>query len=214
MRITDDGTEVLSSLSISHLNAKIREQERLDRQQRRFKAMLSRYTKSDSNENNGLVSDRSSKKMNVEIKTRKAFTVMGIKGRGKNAEEFIPALWKEFNKRSNEFKDKIITETAFGICYEINKQAKVFSYMVAHEIDPYTDVLDGMITLHIPELTYVVVECTLPTLSDAWKYASEWISKNDYKDLSKNIPEFELYPEKWENEKSDPIYIYVPVKKK
>ncbi len=63
------------------------------------------------------------------------------------------------------------------------------------------------------ELTYAVIKCTLPTLTDAWNFASKWIARNGYKDISYDFGEYEVYPEHWKNEETDPMYIYVPVTK-
>jgi len=114
-------------------------------------------------------------------------------------------------KRCDEISELIKDAKSYGISYEKDKSTKEFSYLVAHEIDPYKDIPEGMITLHIPKITYIIVKCTLPSLSDAWTYTSTWISKNGYKDISKNFPEFEVYPEDHENEQTDTMYIYVPI---
>ena len=213
-RITIDGKEFLSNISKNYLNAKIREQERLERQRRRYQEIISRYTRYRLENDELLVSEskkRSKIKMEVEIKTRSAFTVMGMKARGKKPKDFIPSLWERFIERYDEIKEKIKTKTAYGISYEKDKSTKEFSFLAAYEIEPNTDMPEGMIALHIPELTYVVVKCTLPTLFEAWDFTSDWIVKNGYQDISHNFPEYEVYHETFEHEKTDPMYIYVPV---
>ena len=72
----------------------------------------------------------------------------------------------------------------------------------------------GFITHTIPELTYAVIKCTMPSLFEAWNFASDWIAKNGYKDISYHYGEYEVYPENFKNEETDPMYIYVPVIKK
>ncbi|MFX0171415.1 MAG: GyrI-like domain-containing protein [Candidatus Hodarchaeota archaeon] len=213
-RITSDGKEFLSNLSKSYLHAKIREQERLELHRRRYQEIISRYTRFQLENNELLVSESKKRRkigMEVEIKKRSAFTVMGMKARGKKPEDFIPSLWERFIERYDEIKGKIVTKTSYGISYEKDKATKEFSFLAAYEIEPYTEVPEGMITLHIPELTYTVVKCTLPTLFEAWDFAGEWIAKNGYRDISLNYPEYEVYPETFEDEKTDPMYIYVPV---
>ncbi|MFX0184994.1 MAG: GyrI-like domain-containing protein [Candidatus Hodarchaeota archaeon] len=213
-RITSDGKEFLSDISKNYLHAKIREQERLESQRRRYQEIISRYTRYRLENDELLVSEskkRSKVEMEVEIKTRSAFTVMGMKARGKEPKDFIPKLWDRFIERYDEIKEKIKTKTAYGISYEKDKGTKEFSFLAAYEIDPNTVMPEGMIALHIPELTYVVIKCTLPTLFEAWDFAGDWIAKNGYRDISHNFPEYEVYPETFENEKKDPMYIYVPV---
>ncbi|MFX1548506.1 MAG: GyrI-like domain-containing protein [Promethearchaeota archaeon] len=213
-RITIDGSEFLSHISKNYLNTKIREQERLERQRRRYQEIISRYTRYHFESDELLASEakkRSRIEMEVEIKTRSAFTIMGMKDRGKQPKDFIPSLWKKFFERYDEIKQQIKTKTAYGISYEKDKSTKEFSFLAAYEIEPNTNVPEGMITLHIPELTYAVVKCTLPMLFEAWDFVSEWIVENGYQDLSHNFPEYEVYPETYENEETDPMYIYVPI---
>jgi predicted transcriptional regulator YdeE len=213
-RITLDGIEFLSDISKNYLNAKIREQERLERQRRRYQKMISRYTRYRFENDELLVSEsekRSEIKMEVEIKKRPAFTVMGMKDRGKKPIDFIPNLFDKFYKRYDEIKEKIKSKTTYGISYNKNKTNKEFSFLVAYEIDIGTKVPEGLITYTIPELTYVVVNCTIPTLNEAWNFAGKWIAENGYKDISHSFPEYEVYPENHENEETDPMYIYVPI---
>ncbi len=213
-RITMDGQEFLTNISSMFLNAKIREQERLERQQRRYQAMIARYTRF-SFENGEIMALESKKgsetEMEVEIKTRSAFTIMGMQERGIIASEFIPPLWERFLKRSDEIKGKIKSNTTYGLSYHKNKDTKEFSYLVGHEIEPGTEVPKDFVTTTIPDLTYVVVKCTSPTLTEAWNFASKWIVQNGYKDNSYSFGEYEVYPESFKDEKTDPMYIYVPI---
>ncbi|MHA2245700.1 MAG: GyrI-like domain-containing protein [Candidatus Hodarchaeales archaeon] len=212
-RITIDGQEFLSSISSIFLNAKIREQERLESQRKRYQDMIARYTRYrfENGEIMALESKKRSKtEMEVEIQTQSAFTIMGLQERGKNA-EFIPAIWERFLKRSDEIKEKIKSNTIYGLSYHKNKSTKEFSYLVGHEIEPGTEVPEGFVTNTIPKLTYVVVKCTSPTLSEAWHFASKWIVQNGYKDNSYSFGEYEVYPESFKDEKTDMMYIYVPI---
>jgi predicted transcriptional regulator YdeE/DNA-binding transcriptional ArsR family regulator len=213
-RITLDGREFLSNISIYHLNTKIREQDRLERQQKRYQDMISRYTRYRFDEVKILEPEsrkRRKIKLEVKIKTGPAYTVMGMQDRGKIAEEFIPDLWKRVIKQYDEIKEKIKTGTTYGLSYNKSKTTKEFSYLVGYEIDPGIEVPEGFMTYTIPELTYAVVKCTSPTLFEAWNFASEWIEKNGYKDISYHYGEYEVYPEGFENEETDPMFIYVPV---
>ncbi|MFX0122573.1 MAG: GyrI-like domain-containing protein [Candidatus Hodarchaeota archaeon] len=213
-RITLDGREFLSNISIYHLNAKIREQDRLERQQRRYQDMISRYTRYRFDEVKILEQESRKRRkieLEVQIKTAPAFTLMGMQDRGKNAKEFIPDLWKRVLKQYDEIKEKIKTGTTYGLSYNKNKTTKEFSYLVGYEIEPGIEVPEGFITYTIPELTYAVVKCTSPTLFKAWNFASEWIDKNGYKDISYHYGEYEVYPKDFENDETDPMYIYVPV---
>jgi predicted transcriptional regulator YdeE/DNA-binding transcriptional ArsR family regulator len=212
-RITMDGQELLSSITTCYLNAKVGEQERLERQRRKYQEMISRYTRYRFENGELLVSEannRRKSKMEVEVKALPAFTVIGMRDRGIKPTDFIPPLFKGLEERFDEIKGKVKSNNVFGISYEIDKSTKEFSFLVGYEIGSGTEVPEGMTTYAIPEHTYAVVKCTLPDLSQAWKFASQWIKENGYKDISP--PEFELYPESHEKE-NDPMYIYVPIEK-
>ena len=147
--------------------------------------------------------------MEVEVKVLPAFTVMGMRDRGINPMDFIPPRFKRLEERFDEIKSKVKSKNVFGISYEIDKSTKEFSYLVGYKIEAGAEVPEGMTTYDIPDRTYAVVKCTLPDLSQAWKFAGKWIKDNGYKDISP--PEFELYPEDHQDEKY-PMYIYVPIK--
>jgi predicted transcriptional regulator YdeE len=176
--------------------------------------MISRYTRY-RYENGELLASkikkRSQAKMEVALRTRTAFTVMGMQDKGIDTSKFIPKLWERFLKRSDEIEEKIKSKAIYGISYNKNKSTKEFSYLVAYEIQPEIEIPEGMITYTMPELTYVEVKCTLPTLTEAWNFASKWIKENGYKDNSSSFGEYEVYPEEFEDEKNDPMFIYVPV---
>lgn len=212
-RITTDGHELLSSISKCYLNAKVSEQERLERQRRKYQEMISKYTRYRFENGELLVvesNDRRKSEMEVEVKALPAFTVIGMQGRGMKPKDFIPPLFKRLEERFDEIKSKVKSNNVFGISHEIDKSTKEFSFLVGYEIESGTEVPEGMITYDIPDHTYAVVKCALPDLSQAWKFAGKWIKENGYKDISP--PEFELYPENHHDE-NDPMYIYVPIKK-
>jgi predicted transcriptional regulator YdeE/DNA-binding HxlR family transcriptional regulator len=213
-QISPDGKDFLIGIAENYLVAKIREKERLERQQRRYQDIISRYTRhsfpDDATQTTGSVSRRSIS-MKIKVENQSAITVMGLKGRGIKPENFIPNLWKEFLGNMEKFEDRIKSKVLYGISYEKNKETKEFSYLVGAEIDPLADVPEGMIVYTIPESLYAVVQCTIPTLFDAWTSGAKWIKENGYQDISKNYPEYELYPEHHKDEETDPIYIYIPV---
>jgi len=212
-RISSDGRDFLSSLSANYLVAKIREKERLERQQKRYQEIISRYTRHHFPNDEKQTAEpviRSSTNMNVKIETKPAITVMGMKGRGIKPEDFIPDLWKNFLENMKHFENKLKTKDLYGISYEKDKGTKEFSYLVGGEIDPLADILDEFIVYTIPKSLYAVIPCTMPTLSETWSFGAKWIKENGYKDISKNFPEFEFYPESHSGE-SDLLYIYIPI---
>ncbi len=159
-----------------------------------------------------------------DIKYPEGFEIRNVKGKSDydqlarliqlifgHGDWFTAKIWKRFIKRYDEITEKIKSSTAYGISYNKDKTTQEFSFLAGYEIDPGVEVPEGFITFTIPELTYAVVKCTLPTLFKAWNFASEWTAKNGYKDLSCDFGEYEVYPEDYENEERDPMNIYVPI---
>ena len=210
-RITLDGNDYLASLSINFLNAKIREQERLERQRERNREMISKYAKTDIKYGEIVEKvqlKRSYTEMEVEIKKRGSFSVMGIQDRGNNS-DFIPPMWDKFMTRYDEMKDIILSQASYGICFAFNKSTKEFNYLAGFEVNKNEKPLDGMSIFTIPEATYAIITCTLPKLKEAYKLVGDWIKENGYREIGKL--EFELYPETWDDEKTDSMYVWVPV---
>ncbi|MFX0117432.1 MAG: ArsR family transcriptional regulator, partial [Candidatus Hodarchaeota archaeon] len=128
-RITIEGQELLSSISKCYLSAKVSEQERLERQRRRYQEMISKYTRYRFENGELLVSEasnRSKLEMEVEVKALPAFTVIGMRDRGIKPMDFIPPLFKRLEERFDEIRSKVKSKNVFGISYEINKSTKEF----------------------------------------------------------------------------------------
>ncbi len=146
--------------------------------------------------------------MEVELKERKAFSVMGIQDRGSSS-EFIPPMWKKLMVRYDELKEEIVSQASYGICFDMNKTTKEFNYLAGFEVNKDEKPLDGMIIYTIPEATYAVITCTLPKLTKAYKAVGDWIIENGYKEIG--MLEFELYPETFDDDKTDSMYVWVPI---
>ncbi len=216
-RITDDGKDYLESISTVFLNAKIREQERLERQKQRYQDIISRYTSYDLGDMKVAVPNTTKRKeteMEVEIKTIPSFTVMGMYGRGKTPSEFIPRIWEDLEKRIDEINKLILSKTTFGISYDIDKKSQEFSYIAGYKIEPGTKLPEGFTSHTFPELTYALFKCTLQTLNETWDTAGKWIKENNYIDISKSFGEYEVYPEDFEEKTNPTMYIHVPIQKK
>jgi predicted transcriptional regulator YdeE/predicted transcriptional regulator len=209
--ITTDGQELLTHIATSFLNAKIREQERLDRQRRKYQEIISRYTHLEYKNGELLANKVSEPKMGkVKIKTLPAISLLGIRDRGIEPKKFILPLWDKFHERFDEIKNNFKSNDTYGVSYEINKETKEFCYLIGCEIKEDIELPKDMVIYDIPAHTYSVIECTIPNMREAWNFLDKWIKDNGYTDISP--PEFEFYPEKFENEETDSMYIYVPIK--
>lgn len=143
--------------------------------------------------------------MEVQITTKPAFSVLGILDRG--SPPSIPELWKRFKKRSGEIQKK--SGGAYGVMDHCDETIGEFSYLAGFEVEAGTEAPEGMTTWEVPEQTYAVVTCTVPTVDEAIRFFyKEWLPKHDCRHAG---PEFEYYPEEWD-EKA-PMYFYFPVRK-
>jgi predicted transcriptional regulator YdeE len=151
--------------------------------------------------------------MEPKIEKRQAFTVVGMRYHGKPDQNEIPRLWSEFGPREGEVEPKTDPPTCYGIMDNHDEASGEFDYVAAFEVERAVDIPDGMVRWEVPEQTYAVFTCTLPTIAEAYEYAhSEWLPVSGYRHAAG--PYFELYNEEFdpENPESE-LYIYIPINK-
>lgn len=150
--------------------------------------------------------------MEARIVSRPAFTVMGLKYHGKNEEGEIPQMWQAFGPRMDGIKNVTDPNVAYGVCGNMNESTGEFDYVAGFEVSSAQDIPEGMVSWDLPENTYAVFTCTLPTIHETFQYIYEsWLPQSDYQRAGG--PEFELYDKDFDPE--DPgseMYIYIPVK--
>jgi predicted transcriptional regulator YdeE len=147
-----------------------------------------------------------------KILTKPAFTVIGMKYRGKNEQGEIPQLWGKFMARAGEIRDKLEPDICYGVCDNHDDASGEFDYVAAFEVGDEVEIPDGMVKWDLPAQTYAVFTCTLPTIMEAYQYAyKSWLPESATQRTSG--PEFELYDQDFDpNVPSSPMYLYVPVK--
>jgi len=150
--------------------------------------------------------------MEPKIVSRPAFTVVGLKYRGKNENNEIPQMWSEFMPRVHEIKHMVEPHVAYGVCGNMDEDSGEFDYVAGFEVDSAADVPKGMVSWDIPAQTYAVFTCTLPTLGQTFQYAYKtWLPQSGYR--CADSPEFELYDERFDpQDESSPMTVYIPVK--
>ena len=148
-----------------------------------------------------------------KISTKPAFTVIGMKYRGKNEHEEIPQLWGEFMARAGEIEDKLKPDICYGICDNFDDASGEFDYVAAYEVGSESGIPDGLVKRDVPAQTYAVFTCTLPTIREAYQYAyKSWLPESGTQRTPG--PEFELYDQDFDPQvPTSPMYLYVPVKK-
>ena len=150
--------------------------------------------------------------MEPKIVSRPAFTVVGMKYRGKNENNEIPQMWREFGPRECEIKHMAQPHVAYGVCGNYDEGSGEFDYVAGFGVDSLADMPEGMVSWEVPEQIYAVFTCTLPTLGETFEYAYKtWLPESGYERA--DGPEFELYDESFDPEdKSSQMTVYIPVK--
>ena len=134
--------------------------------------------------------------------------------RGTNENEELPALWRQFWPRHAEIEDRIEPSHAYGVVDNFYPVSKTLDYWAGAAAEKDCRVPEGMAKVFIPEHTYAVFQCSLPTLMESLgKIYGEWLPSSAY--AHTNGPEFELYDERFDvdQEKFD-LSDWIPVERK
>ena len=152
--------------------------------------------------------------MEPKIISRSAFRVVGMKYRGKNENQEILQLWREYGARWKEIKNIVNPEVAYGVMLNYDEATGEFDYIATMEVHQISEIPEGMVSIEIPEQTYAVFPCTLATLREAYDAAiKEWLPNSKYK--HSGGPEFELYDEHFvPQDVHSKFYYYMPIKEK
>jgi predicted transcriptional regulator YdeE len=152
--------------------------------------------------------------MKVEIRNKPAFTVLGLVERGIDGPKFIPPLWDKYMSRYDEVKEFIKDRNSYGIMANYDEVTKEFDYLAGHQVDPGTEAPGGLTTWDVPEQTYAVIPCTVPTIIDAYRFfQQEWLPTADYA-AHQGEPEFEFYPQDFHSIETSKMFMYFPIQKK
>jgi AraC family transcriptional regulator len=155
------------------------------------------------------------------ILTRKAFTVVGLKYRGKNRQGEVRGLWRRFASRAAEIKHQISGgsygvmgryEQPFGGMGNYDPSYGDFDYLAGLEVDSAADMPASMESWEIPERTYAVFVFPFRDIREAYRYIyKEWLPASEHQHAE--TPEFEFYPATFEpDDESSEMFLYVPIK--
>jgi AraC family transcriptional regulator len=155
------------------------------------------------------------------ILTRKAFTVIGLKYRGKNRQGEVRQLWQRFASRAAEIKGQVSGgsygvmghyEQPFGGMGNYDPSYGEFDYLAGLEVDSVADLPAGMESWEIPEQTYAVFVFPFRDIRRAYRSVyQEWLPASEYQ--LAEAPEFEFYPATFDLEdESSEMFLYVPIK--
>ena len=149
--------------------------------------------------------------MKIKLERKPAFTVVGMKHRGKAQSNEIPQLWSSFLPRTAEIKNRTNKDICFGAEDNYDETTREFDYMACIEVNQVDDLPLGMEQWQIPANTYAIFPTTLPDINNTYANIESRLADSGLE--RKLAPEFELYDETFDA--ADPeslFYIYVPVK--
>lgn len=146
--------------------------------------------------------------MEPRIVAKPAFQVVGLCYHGKNENNEIAQMWSKFVPRIGEIKH--IAHGSYGVCQPAEEDG-CFQYLACMAVHRVEEIPEGMICWDVPEQTYAVFDCTLPTIGETYQYAFQtWIPSSDYRSVKG--PDFEYYDESFDPDQEGSIlHIYVPI---
>lgn len=149
--------------------------------------------------------------MEPEFVTKAAFTVIGMKYRGKPEGDDIPQLWRAFGARMADIQDAVNPQVCYGLSQNLDPVSGEFDHVAAVEVGSDAPVPEGMIRLEVPKQTYAVFPCTLPTIPSVYEQIYQtWLPASGYQHAPG--PEFELYDETFNPEDATSEFrVYMPV---
>ena len=152
-------------------------------------------------------------KKEPKIVTRSAFTVAGMKYRGKNEKNEIPQLWEKFMPRTSQVKHKVNPNVCYGVMDNYDEKTCEFDYLAGFEVRDTSDVPEGMEIWQVPEQTYAVFPCNLKEIKQAFRQIyHEWLPQSSYQRAGG--PDFEFYDDSFKPDQGKlDLRLYVPVRK-
>ncbi|MHB1356513.1 MAG: GyrI-like domain-containing protein [Anaerolineae bacterium] len=152
--------------------------------------------------------------MEVQIVSKAAFTVVGVKYRGKNENHEIPQLWdKEYLPRMAEIMHRSELNVSYGLMGNYDPKSGEYDYVAGAEVSDATDIPQGMVIWQVLAQAYAVYPCILLEIGAAWDYMYQtWLPNSSYQHA--DAPDFEYYGAEFTTS-TDPakarMYLYVPV---
>ncbi len=150
--------------------------------------------------------------MEPKIVNRSAFTVVGMKYRGKNENNEIPQMWQALGPRVSEIKNISDDHVAYGISANMDSETGEFDYVAGFEVSSAEEVPAGMVRFEVPGGRYAVFSTTLPKIGETFQQAYHaWLPQSGYQPAG--TAEFELYDEHFDPQDPDSKFdLYIPIK--
>jgi predicted transcriptional regulator YdeE len=161
--------------------------------------------------------------LEVKIKNKLAFSVLGIEGCGDadKSPEWIKPLWDQARNRFEEIRnlvklDQLRMGESWGLMSATDKYLSGWKdkgkYLAGWEVEPNTQPPKGWTIWNIPEQMFTVIACTMATYGEAYNFIiQQFLPKEGYEQVGAM---HEFYPKEFQNIEKDTLYLYIPIIKK
>ena len=152
-----------------------------------------------------------------KITTLDRFTVIGLLYYGSNRQGEIPQLWGKFLERKTEIKHPIAPRVNLGICdfvSDYDPDTSEFYYLASTMVrESSTSPPKGMIKRMYPQNQYAVFthKGSSENLEDTYRYIYGTYFPKSNLELAEEA-DFELYDERFNDDKDSEMEIYIPIK--
>lgn len=153
-----------------------------------------------------------------KITTLDRFTVIGLLYYGSNRQGEIPQLWGNFLERKSEIRYPIAPKVNLGICDFVSNYDPAiseFHYLACTMVkESSTNPPKGMIKRTYPKNQYAVFthKGSSENLEDTYRYIYGTYFPKSNLELAEEA-DFELYDERFNDDKDSEMEIYIPIKK-
>lgn len=149
--------------------------------------------------------------MEINIVERSAFTVVGLKYRGKNEKGEIPQLWGALGLRTGEIENLVDDSAAYGISANMDMETGEWDYIAGFEVNTAENVPEGMAAFEVPGGRYAVFSTTLPRVGETFHNAYHtWLPQAGHR--PSGGPEFELYDRRFDSQDPGSEFdLYLPI---
>ena len=149
--------------------------------------------------------------MEPKIVSLPAFTVVGLKYRGKNEQNEIPQLWGQFVPCIGEIQHRTTDLATYGVMSNYDEATGEFDYVASLTVERAADLPAGMVGVEVPAARYAVLDCTLPTIGAAYEQIRAWVDRSEYERAP--TPDFEYYGPGFSPEDPNSVMsLYLPIK--
>jgi predicted transcriptional regulator YdeE len=155
--------------------------------------------------------------MKVEITTKPAFAVLGMKGSGpaNKGPEWIKPLWDTARSRIEEIRELIIGGS-WGLMSAIDEPfgrwKEEGKYLAGWEVRLETQAPEGWTKWEVPETTFATIACTMRTYGEVWQhFHDQFLPKHEEYEQGGAVHEF--FPSDFQDPEKDTFYLYFTLKR-